>query len=202
MSAAKSLINVVLVLQPGEEGAMPNLGWVTLYSAASLAVRLDLVAAQPEICQTAGHLRRILDMPHTLRQIVLRMEATSVSGPDDEEDGFQNLIRRSRRIEEWYLKRAVQANDSSEVGSIFSSSVSLPSNFHPGIAPSSFAESGIAMPGLQVTSESDEGWATSMLQELDSETDLGGIFFSGLFDTMGQFEFLGGQQQQQQHPFY
>ncbi|KAF4974446.1 hypothetical protein FZEAL_8646 [Fusarium zealandicum] len=192
VSAAKSLISVVLVLPQGEEGAMPNTGWVMLYCAVSLAVRLDLVAAQADNAHTTGHLRRILDMPHTLRQIVLRMEAASKpDGPGGEKDPFSGLSRRARRIERWYLERS-GPTDSPDVGSIFGSSVSSPRNPFPtsdmNLAPSSFGDAAM-VPSLQVT---DEAWTANLLADIDADMGMNNFLFTGPFDFLGHQQFEGG----------
>ncbi|UPK94451.1 hypothetical protein LCI18_005386 [Fusarium solani-melongenae] len=193
ISAAKSLISVVLVLPQGEEGAMPNTGWIMLYCAVSLAVRLDLVAAQAENAQTTGHLRRILDMPHTLRQIVLRMEAAS--GPDagdGEKDPFYGLSRRARRIEQWYLERC-GPTDSPDVASLFNSSVSSPANALSapdlGLTPSSFGEPSSMVPSLQVTGETDESWTTNLLADFDAEIGMNNFLYTGPFEFLGDHQF-------------
>jgi hypothetical protein len=193
ISAAKSLISVVLVLPQGEEGAMPNTGWIMLYCAVSLAVRLDLVAAQAENAQTTGHLRRILDMPHTLRQIVLRMEAAS--GPDagdGEKDPFYGLSRRARRIEKWYLERC-GPTDSPDVASLFNSSVSSPANALSapdlGLTPSSFGEPSSMVPSLQVTGETDDSWTTNLLADFDAEIGMNNFLYTGPFEFLGDHQF-------------
>ncbi|KAL6360767.1 hypothetical protein LRP88_06475 [Fusarium phalaenopsidis] len=193
ISAAKSLISVVLVLPQGEEGAMPNTGWIMLYCAVSLAVRLDLVAAQAENAQTTGHLRRILDMPHTLRQIVLRMEAAS--GPDagdGEKDPFYGLSRRARRIEKWYLERC-GPTDSPDVSSLFNSSVSSPANALSapdlGLTPSSFGEPSSMVPSLQVTGETDDSWTTNLLADFDAEIGMNNFLYTGPFEFLGDHQF-------------
>ncbi|RGP76417.1 hypothetical protein FLONG3_5302 [Fusarium longipes] len=189
MSAAKSLISVVLVLPQGEEDSMPNIGWIMLYCAVSLAVRLDLVAAQPENAQTAGHLRRILDMSHTLRQIVLRMEAAL--GPDmsdAESSPYWDFARRARRIERWYLERCGPA-ESPEMGSLFTSSqVSLANPFSGadmGLDSSSFQDANM-VPSLQITGEPDpEPWMTDLLADLDVDHGMENLLFTGPFDFLG-----------------
>jgi hypothetical protein len=190
MSAAKSLISVVLLLPQGEEDSMPNIGWIMLYCAVSLAVRLDLVAAQPENAQTAGHLRRILDMSHTLRQIVLRMEAAS--GPDTgdtEPSPYWDLARRARRIERWYLERCGPV-ESPDVGSIFASSEPSPANPFSGVemefTPSSFQDASM-VPSLQITGEPEpEPWMTNLLADLEVDPGMESLLFTGPFDFLGE----------------
>ncbi|KAJ4327410.1 hypothetical protein N0V84_002181 [Fusarium piperis] len=110
MSAARSLISVILVLPYGEEMAMSNMGWIMMYCGLSLAVRLDLIAVRGATSGSTRHLRRFLDMPHTLRQIVLRLDAAR---DGDETTAanlhpFEGLAKRVRRLELWYH---VQAGD-------------------------------------------------------------------------------------------
>ncbi|KAF5021744.1 hypothetical protein F66182_6194 [Fusarium sp. NRRL 66182] len=185
MSAAKSLISVILVLPHGEEIAMPNTGWIMLYCAVSLAVRLDLVAAQGENAQITGHLRRILDMPHTLRQIVLRIEAASGPEPGEgAQDPFYGLARRARRIEKWYLQRCgpVESFDSSNLFS--SSEVSHPfSSADMGVTTSPYQEAGM-VPSVQVSNESDS-WMTSLLADFDVDVGMENLLYTGPFDFLG-----------------
>ncbi|KAJ4136457.1 hypothetical protein NW768_004070 [Fusarium equiseti] len=184
MSAAKSLISVILILPQGEEDSMPNIGWIMLYCAVSLAVRLDLIAGQPENAQVAGHLRRILDMSHTLRQIVLRMEAAS--GGDTDPDPYWGLARRARRIEQWYLERSGPV-ESPEVGSLFGSSEASPTNPFSGdmgFTPSSFQDTGM-VPSLQITGE-PEPWMTDLLADLEVDKEMENLLFTGPFDFLGE----------------
>ncbi|CAG7557940.1 unnamed protein product [Fusarium equiseti] len=184
MSAAKSLISVILILPQGEEDSMPNIGWIMLYCAVSLAVRLDLIAGQPENAQVAGHLRRILDMPHTLRQIVLRMEAAS--GGETEPDPYWGLARRARRIEQWYLERSGPV-ESPEVGSLFGSNEASPTNPFSGdmgFTPSSFQDTGM-VPSLQITGE-PEPWMTDLLADLEVDKEMENLLFTGPFDFLGE----------------
>ncbi|KAM0345567.1 hypothetical protein ACHAPU_006220 [Fusarium lateritium] len=188
MTAAKSLISVILLLPQGEEDTMPNIGWIMLYCAVSLAVRLDLVAVQPENTQSAGHLRRILDMPHTLRQIVLRMEATSgQNAAHGEADPYYGLARRARHIERWYLERCAPA-ESPEMGSMFAFNETSPANpftaADMGLTPSSFHESGM-IPSVHVTGEAEESWMTNLLADMDNDTGMESLLFTGPFDFLG-----------------
>ncbi|RGP69145.1 hypothetical protein FSPOR_4860 [Fusarium sporotrichioides] len=125
MSATRSLIGVVLVMPQGEEVAMSNMGWIMMNCALNLAVRLDLIAARGSLSGFTQHLRRFLDMKHTLRQLVLRFEA--VPGPDALPDHpFHGIVKRIRRLENWYLSQVAQQTAES-VSSISPSSSSQPS---------------------------------------------------------------------------
>ncbi|KAF4443793.1 hypothetical protein FACUT_1074 [Fusarium acutatum] len=114
MSAARSLISVILVMPQGEEMYMSNMGWIMMNCGLNLAVRLDLVAARGSISGSMQHLRRFLDMRHTLRQLVLRFEATP--GQDAPVDHpFYALAKRIRRLENWYLSQAEHQTPDSSV---------------------------------------------------------------------------------------
>ncbi|RKK95161.1 hypothetical protein BFJ68_g14887 [Fusarium oxysporum] len=114
MSAARSLISVILVMPQGEEIYMSNMGWIMMNCGLNLAVRLDLVAARGSISGSMQHLRRFLDMRHTLRQLVLRFEATP--GQDAPLDHpFYALAKRIRRLENWYLSQAEHQTPDSSV---------------------------------------------------------------------------------------
>ncbi|RKL39656.1 hypothetical protein BFJ63_vAg13360 [Fusarium oxysporum f. sp. narcissi] len=114
MSAARSLISVILVMPQGEEMYMSNMGWIMMNCGLNLAVRLDLVAARGSISGSMQHLRRFLDMRHTLRQLVLRFEATP--GQDAPLDHpFYALAKRIRRLENWYLSQAEHQTPDSSV---------------------------------------------------------------------------------------
>ncbi|KAH7148241.1 hypothetical protein EDB81DRAFT_868631 [Dactylonectria macrodidyma] len=111
ISAVRSLISVALVLPEGEEGAISNMGWIVLYCGLSMAVRLDLIAAQDGVSGFTQHLRQLLDIPHTLRQIALRLEAAAGSEPDitaGDHRPFHGLAKRVRRLEQWYFGQIKQ----------------------------------------------------------------------------------------------
>lgn len=90
---------------------MSNIGWIIIYCGLSLAVRLDLIAANRGISGFTQHLRQFLDMPHTLRQVVLRLEAAASldSGTTASDHGpFHGFAKRVSRLEEWYFARIDQ----------------------------------------------------------------------------------------------
>ncbi|CAG9990434.1 unnamed protein product [Clonostachys byssicola] len=112
ISAAQSIIRIIIVLPSGEEAILSNISWIIIYCALSLAVRLDLTAAKTASTQ---FLRRFLDMSQTLRQICIRLEAAS--GEDADETGdrnaFYHLALRARRLEKWYQKQSAEQPDDS-----------------------------------------------------------------------------------------
>ncbi|CAM1503194.1 Fc.00g079700.m01.CDS01 [Cosmosporella sp. VM-42] len=193
ISAARALISVVLVLPHGQEGALPNIGWIMLYCALSLAVRLDLVAVHASISQTAHHLRRILDMPHTLRQIVLRLEAAT--GPDvdvdGDRDGFYHLARRARGLEDWYQQHCKQA-EMSQKGNMFTPADSSASNPPPstGLTPAEYMNSSSSVPSIEVTAEPDDMWSSALMGDFSSEFELNNALFAE------PFEWFSGHQYQ------
>jgi hypothetical protein len=118
ISAARSLFGMILVLPPGEEGAVSNIGWITMQCALSLAVRLDLDAAYGSASEFTRHLSHFLDMPHTLRQIVMRLESAASSDVDEtgDRDTFYYLAQRGRRLESWYLGQHDRAKTRVTIG--------------------------------------------------------------------------------------
>ncbi|KAH6949014.1 hypothetical protein DER45DRAFT_624740 [Fusarium avenaceum] len=144
----------LLICQPSPDGVSYGPVASRVYNKPYASI---LSQAQPENAQTAGHLRRILDMPHTLRQIVLRMEAASGQETSDgETDPYHGLARRARHIERWYLDRCAPV-ESPEIGSLFASTETSPSNpfttTDMGLTPSSFQEASL-VPTVHITARS------------------------------------------------
>lgn len=122
MSAARSLFGAILTLPPDEEGTMSNVEWIAIQCALSLALRLDLFATYGHASEATRHLSRFLDIRHTLRQTVMRLEsivrryataADSDTGADIDaaggKDGFRHLAQQARRLESWYLAQSDRA---------------------------------------------------------------------------------------------
>jgi hypothetical protein len=183
LAAAKSLISILLILPPGEEGLMPNMGWVCLYSTASLAVRLDLLALHCDM----GHLRRILDLTYTLRQIIIRLQTLSdfQSGPEVPKNAFYHLTIRARQVEKWYLHHLSQT-DSPDIRR-FSSASSSPSSLqataetHTPCPP--FLPNANLIPNVHVTSQPDT-WTAAKAMEFDPDISMGNMLFTGHFDFL------------------
>ncbi|KAF7550624.1 hypothetical protein G7Z17_g5593 [Cylindrodendrum hubeiense] len=189
LAAAKSLITVFLTLPHGAEGLMPNMNWIVLYSTASLSVRLDLLAVYYE----QGHLRRILDLPYTLRQIVLRLEAAAglEDGSEPPRNAFSHLATKGQQIERWYIHRTSHTSSPS-MGSMLSSSDSSPPSFPP---TETSTEAGITsssnlVPDVGVTSDqnmvaasnTDNFWTATRAVQLDPDITMGNMLFTGDFD--------------------
>ncbi|KAK4094345.1 hypothetical protein Purlil1_950 [Purpureocillium lilacinum] len=103
--AVRLMINTLVTMAPGDEYGLSNIEWITMHCALSLAARMDIVAASSGIGATQA--RRALDMPHSLKQVLLRLESASDGTLDQggDHDPFHQLARRVRRLEEWHLAR-------------------------------------------------------------------------------------------------
>ncbi|KAK2590806.1 hypothetical protein QQS21_011511 [Conoideocrella luteorostrata] len=104
--AVKSIVNISLALPPADVPLITNLEWITLYCGLSLAARLDIVAAHPNVIGTTKRLRQFSDMEHVLRQTILRLESAAKDA--GEQSVFLHLGIRATRLEEWYLNRLRQ----------------------------------------------------------------------------------------------
>lgn len=183
LAAAKSIISVFLTLPGGEEGLLPNMSWVVLYSSASLAVRLDLLAAHYDM----GHLRRILDMTYTLRQIRLRLESAAGfdSSPEVPRNAFYHLNIKAQQVERWYLHHT-STTSSPSMGSMFSSSSSSPSSNQPveAMAATGFTSAGNLVPNVTVASDPDSSWTAATAMEFDPGISMGNMLFTGSFEFL------------------
>nr|XP_036578976.1 uncharacterized protein CTRU02_11230 [Colletotrichum truncatum]KAF6786359.1 hypothetical protein CTRU02_11230 [Colletotrichum truncatum] len=138
--SAKSLASVLLHTPPGQEVYFPNIVWVMLYCGNTLAVRLDLQAADPRISFMTEHLRQFADIGHTIRQVVLRLESATSPDLDDkgDRDSFYHFLLRTRRVEKWYLEQQRQFSMEHRT---------LPNNLNAS-ATTSFPGAGIEVTGL------------------------------------------------------
>ncbi|OHE99499.1 hypothetical protein CORC01_05299, partial [Colletotrichum orchidophilum] len=109
--SAKSLVSVLLHTPHGQEVYFPNIVWVMLHCGFTLAARLDLLAADPRVGFMAEHLRQFADIGHTIRQVVLRLDAASSPKLDDrgDRDSFYHFAIRAKRVEKFYLQAQSQA---------------------------------------------------------------------------------------------
>ncbi|KAL2884140.1 hypothetical protein SGCOL_000077 [Colletotrichum sp. CLE4] len=109
--SAKSLVSVLLHTPHGQEVYFPNIVWVMLHCGFTLAARLDLLAADPRVGFMAEHLRQFADIGHTIRQVVLRLDAASSPELDDkgDRDSFYHFAIRAKRVEKFYLQAQSQA---------------------------------------------------------------------------------------------
>lgn len=105
--ATKSIIDSSQALMPEEQPLVTNMEWIVLYCGLSLGTRLDIVAAQPQIHHATRQLRRLSDIKHILRQVILRMESSSGAAGDDDADGhvMHRLAKRVKLLQTWHLDR-------------------------------------------------------------------------------------------------
>lgn len=187
MSAVRSLVGVILVLPPGEEDAVSNTEWIMLYCGLSMAVRLDLIAAHGSTSGATHHLRRFLDMPHTLRQIVLRLE--SATSPDldatGDRDAFYHLASRARRLEEWYLECCSQAQ-LLETGGLadihLSGDTKTSHSSNSGLGSTAMSDYAIG------ATQPQEGWGNSLNIDYGADVGLGTFLFSDPLGNPMDFE--------------
>lgn len=183
ISAIRSLLSVVLVLPHGEEGIISNVGWISCYCALSLAVRLDLLAGHKDLSFMTQHLRQFLDMSHTLRQIVMRLDAATTQDTDarGDRDTFYHLGLRARRLEKWYLERLKELETRNSENEVNTAQGQGTSSSGPVITVSTAGswETSESIPEFQELSEYPEMWSPSATIEFASEIGLGANFFGG-----------------------
>lgn len=179
--ATKSIIDLCQSLSSEEEHVVTNLEWITLYCGLSLGARLDIVAAQPQIRHLTKHLRRLSDMQHLLRQVSLRMEASSSDDVDDAGDrsAMHHLAKRVDLLEKWHLSRLPEQVSSSSTPSV---------TFTPqsGYVGNDMDLSGFAPPTLsgstELTPESQTAGDSVVLSDifnsLGSDTNFGDFLFT------------------------
>ncbi|KAB5580928.1 hypothetical protein GE09DRAFT_1213369 [Coniochaeta sp. 2T2.1] len=108
MSASKQVVTTFLVMPSGYEHYLSNLEWIVLSWSISSAAKLDVLAGSPQMLPHTKKLRQRLDFPHTLRQVILRLESVVSPGEDSTGDGdvFFHFLRRARGVEAWYLRHS------------------------------------------------------------------------------------------------
>lgn len=163
VSASRSLVSFLLSMTPCEEFVITNMAWVMLSCGLSLAVRLDVLVKDPRIAPLTQQIVHFLDIRHTLRQIILRLESAAAANTAAETAGpntFHQFLKRARAIESWHQQRSVV---SSSPGSIISGH----SSGSAGAGPSS-ATTSLSNPD-------------TLLQPMDSSSLLGAdpVFFQG-----------------------
>lgn len=94
-------------MAPGQENVLSNLEWIILSCGLSFSARFDVLATAPRISHLTQHLRRSLDIRHTLRQVVLRLESIVSLGEDSagDRDTFYHFLQRAQTIEAWHLRQ-------------------------------------------------------------------------------------------------
>ena len=92
--AVKGMLNWYLSLPANQDHDLTNLEWIMINQALVLGARLDLLVTPL--------LRDILDLQHTHRQIILRLES-AVRAQADEQDVFKTFLARCQKLQRWWL---------------------------------------------------------------------------------------------------
>ncbi|KAI3396740.1 hypothetical protein diail_11767 [Diaporthe ilicicola] len=112
ISAVKSLMNIFISAEPGQEMHFTNLAWVMLGYGLSLGVRLDILCTTCGIsAATAAELRRSLSISQILRRVVERLR-TSISQDTDTDaqlHPFCPLLSRAEAVDSWYARHGPSA---------------------------------------------------------------------------------------------
>ncbi|KAH8895798.1 hypothetical protein GQ53DRAFT_33184 [Thozetella sp. PMI_491] len=105
--AAKSLVDTFLNISIRGEYTITNMEWIMCSCGLALAVRLDILAADPRMSSSTEHLRRFLDLRHVLKQVLLRLEsAVLLLGESSrEDDPMGQMLQRAKLVEAWYLRQ-------------------------------------------------------------------------------------------------
>lgn len=145
VSASRSLVGFLLSMTPGEEFVITNMVWVMLSCGVSLAVRLDVLVKDPRISPLTQQLVHFLDMTHSIRQILLRLESAASANTiavAGDENTFHQFLKRARAIETWHKQH---------LDMISPSGTSVP-GLTPGAASegSSSTTRAVSVPGLFV----------------------------------------------------
>ncbi|KAB5530484.1 hypothetical protein GE09DRAFT_1228473 [Coniochaeta sp. 2T2.1] len=108
MSASKQVVTTFLAMPSGYEHYLSNFDWIVLSWSISSAAKLDVLAGSPQMLPHTKKLRQRLDFPHTLRQVILRLESVVSPGEDStgDRDVFFHFLRRARGVEAWYLRHS------------------------------------------------------------------------------------------------
>ncbi|KAJ6783510.1 hypothetical protein PWT90_02041 [Aphanocladium album] len=176
MMATKTIIDVYLSLPPGEEAVVSNLEWIALYCGLSLATRLDIVAAQPQIQLATKQLRRLSDVSLTLRQVILRLQTacSRYRSSDDCQHALHHLGLRACRLEAWYLRHLPLETESSSL--VTNSEMQTPTSDMDGRTS---APSDAAVLASHASFDAIDDIAISeMLSQIGSDANFGNLMFA------------------------
>ncbi|KAJ3484690.1 hypothetical protein NLG97_g6994 [Lecanicillium saksenae] len=176
MMATQSIIDIYLSLPPGEEVTVSNLEWIALYCGLSLATRLDIVAAQPQMQFATKQLRRLCDVSLTLRQVILRLQSASsrYRSSDDCRHALHHLGLRACRLEAWYLRHLPPEMESNH--SFTNSEIQTPTSDMEG--RSNTSSRAATVPGHASFDAIDDGAISEMLSQIGSDANFGNFFFT------------------------
>lgn len=185
MLAAKSLLSFFTVVPSDNVPAISNTEWIVLYCGMSLAARMDVLARHQSIAHTTSSIRATLQIQHTIRQAILRLEVATSEAVDDkgDRDSFYHLAVRAKQLEQWYFSQmdvaAVPSESTAEINMTPSDEDVMIGNFgamYPiGASESSATQSGGSTPLMD------------LVAEYGLDLDTGNFPFAQLFNFSGSF---------------
>ncbi|KAJ6189853.1 hypothetical protein N7519_004761 [Penicillium mononematosum] len=109
LTAAKTLLHYYMCLPLGCDAKFPNVGWVQLGFAVTLACKLVVAASEPSVHPHTVDLCRALDISNTMRQCILRIQALITSDMDasGDRDVFFHYEKRLKRVQWWFESQAI-----------------------------------------------------------------------------------------------
>lgn len=146
----KSLMEILLSSEPGQELYFTNLAWIKLGYGLSLGVKLDVLCTTCGISPaTAIELRQSLDISSTLSALIKRMRMSISHSTDTEREGPHPLcqfLSRAEAVERWYARHGPPAVSNAAMpwsqhgpetftgrGQVNEQQGSLPSHSHPAV---------------------------------------------------------------------
>ena len=109
----KSLMDILLSAEPGQELYFTNLAWITLGYGLSLGVKLDILCTTCGISpETAIELRQSLDVANILEGLIERLRMSIAHSTDTEMEGPHPLcqfLSRAEAVERWYARHGPPA---------------------------------------------------------------------------------------------
>jgi hypothetical protein len=130
LTAAKTLLHFYTCLPLGCDAKFPNVGWVQLGFAVTLACKLVVAASKPSVHPHTVDLCRALDISNTMRQCILRIQALITSDMDasGDRDVFFHYEKRLKRVQWWFESQAIPGpnNDYSHHDASLAEGINLP----------------------------------------------------------------------------
>ncbi|KAJ0122248.1 hypothetical protein J7T55_002760 [Diaporthe amygdali] len=112
ISAVKSLMEIFLSAEPGQETCFTNVAWIMFGYGLSLGVRLDILCTTCGISATrATELRGSLGMPQILKGVVERLRTSVPQNIDTDAEAhpFCPFLSRAEAVESWYVRHGPPA---------------------------------------------------------------------------------------------
>lgn len=112
ISAVKSLMEIFLSAEPGQETCFTNVAWIMFGYGLSLGVRLDILCTTCGISATREtELRGSLGMPQILKGVVERLRTSVPQNIDTDAEAhpFCPFLSRAEAVESWYVRHGPPA---------------------------------------------------------------------------------------------